>query len=160
MTPSERQTLIRKYAAGYEEVRDALKGFPREQWTAHPLSGKWSACEILHHLADSEGTSATRLRKLLTEEHPVIQGYDQAAWAVLLRYNLRDPDPALEQFKAVRETTAQLLEAMTDEDWRRTGWHSESGLYTAETWLEIYAVHAHNHAAQIRRLREALGHRG
>ncbi len=44
---------------------------------------------------------------------------------------------------------------MSDADWSRAGTHSESGRYTAEDWLRIYADHAHNHAAQIRRLREA-----
>jgi hypothetical protein len=45
---------------------------------------------------------------------------------------------------------------MTDEDWQREGTHSESGSYTTEDWLKIYAAHAHNHATQIRRLREAI----
>jgi hypothetical protein len=45
---------------------------------------------------------------------------------------------------------------MSEEDWKREGWHTESGRYTAEDWLQIYAAHAHNHAAQIRRLREML----
>jgi len=45
---------------------------------------------------------------------------------------------------------------MTEEDWAREGTHSESGRYTATDWLNIYAAHAHNHAAQIRRLREAM----
>jgi hypothetical protein len=48
------------------------------------------------------------------------------------------------------------MEMMSEADWAREGWHPEHGLYTAEHWLEIYAVHAHNHAAQIGRLREAL----
>ena len=34
-----------------------------------------------------------------------------------------------------------------------TGTHSESGPYSAERWLEIYAAHAHGHADQIRRAR-------
>ncbi len=55
-----------------------------------------------------------------------------------------------------RATAAQLFEFMRDEDWQREDTHSESGSYTAEDWLTIYAAHAHNHAAQIRRLREAL----
>jgi hypothetical protein len=45
---------------------------------------------------------------------------------------------------------------MSDEDWQREGTHSESGSYSVEDWLTIYAAHAHNHAAQIRRLREKL----
>jgi len=45
---------------------------------------------------------------------------------------------------------------MSEADWQRQGTHSESGHYSAEDWLTIYAAHAHNHAAQIRRLRDAL----
>lgn len=154
MTNEERQTLIAQYRSGFDEVSKSLEGFSAEGLRAHPLPGKWSACEIVQHLADSEMTSAIRLRKLLTEENPQIQGYDQEAFAARLRYNERDIAPALDALRGARATTAQLLEAMTEEDWAREGTHSESGRYTAEDWLRIYADHAHNHAAQIRRLRE------
>lgn len=156
MTNDERRELIARYEAGYEEVVRSLEGFPAEQQTERPLPGKWSAREIVHHLADSEMTSAIRLRKLLAEESPLIQGYDQDAYAERLRYNERDTAPALEAFRLARATTAQLLAVMTDEDWSRAGHHTESGPYSAEDWLRIYAAHAHGHAAQIRRLREAM----
>jgi len=156
MDRQERDRLIAQYAAGYDEVAAALKGFPPGELTAHPLPGKWSAAEIVHHLADSETASALRIRKLLVEEHPIIQGYDQELYAKTLRYNERDTAPSLEAFRAARATTAQLLGALADADWAREGWHTESGRYSAETWLRIYAVHAHNHAAQIRRLKDTL----
>ena len=156
MNRQEREQLIAQYGAGYDEVMKALQGFPSEGLTAHPLPGKWSAAEIVHHLADSESVSAQRLRKLLAETHPVIHGYDQDAYATMLRYNEREIGPALEAFRAARSTTLQLLPSLTDADWMREGWHTESGRYAAETWLRIYAAHAHNHAAQIRRLKDAL----
>jgi hypothetical protein len=156
MTREERRQLIVRYAQGSDEVTRSLESFPPDRLTAHPIAGKWSACEIVHHLADSESLSANRIRRLLAEEYPIIQGYDQERFATLLRYNERDWRPALEIFRGVRNSTVPLLEAMTDEDWMRQGWHTESGLYTAERWLTIYADHAHNHAAQIRRLREKL----
>ena len=156
MTREERSALVARYKAGYEEVARSLEGFPAESLSAHPLPGKWSAREIVQHLADSEMNGAIRLRKLLTEDAPQIQGYDQEAYAARLRYNERDIAPALDALRGARSTTAQLLDAMTEEDWAREGTHSESGRYTAEDWLRIYAAHAHNHAAQIRRLREAL----
>jgi DinB family protein len=156
MTSEERDRLIAQYSGGYREVQTALDGLPPAAMTAHPFAGKWSAREIIHHLSDSESISAQRLRRLISEERPVIQGYDQDAWAVLLRYNLRDHTPALELFRAVRATTAQLLPELTEDDWQRPGWHTESGLYTATTWLQIYAAHAHNHAGQIARLKAAL----
>ena len=156
MTPEERQQLISQYAAGYDEVSKSLEGFTSDSLTAHPLPGKWSACEIVQHLADSEMTSAIRLRLLLVEDSPEIKGYDEAAFAVRLGYNQRDITPALEAFRAARSTTTQLLAMMTDDDWKREGTHTESGRYTAEDWLKIYAAHAHNHAAQIRQLQTAI----
>ena len=156
MTKEERQKLIDRYAAGGEEVGRSLEGFPADGLTAHPIPGKWSACEIVHHLADSESISAIRLRKLLAEENPVIHGYDQDEFARRLCYNERDFTPALEVFRGVRAATTPILRLMSEPDWSRQGWHTESGLYTPEGWLQIYSDHAHNHAAQIRRLREAL----
>jgi hypothetical protein len=133
-----------------------LADFPPNQLTAHPIPGKWSAAEIVHHLADSETTSSLRLRRLLVEDHPLIQGYDQDQYAAMLHYNEREIAPSLEAFRSARATTAQLIDLMTEDDWHREGTHSESGSYSAEDWLKIYAAHAHNHAAQISRLREAL----
>ncbi len=156
MTRDERNELIADYAAGYDEVIRSLNNFPADSLSAHPLPDKWSAVEIIHHLADSEMTSALRLRKLLTEEYPIIHGYDEALYAKRLNYNERDIAPALEAFRAARSTTVQLLKQLCEEDWQRQGWHTESGLYSVEKWLRIYAAHAHNHASQIRRLREVL----
>jgi hypothetical protein len=156
MTIDERNELVAKYAAGYDEVASVLEGFPDESLGAHPIEGKWSAREIVHHLADSETTAAIRLRRLLIEENAVIQGYDQDLFASSLRYNERDMAPALDAFRAARETTAQILSLMTDEQWQREGTHNELGRYTPEIWLTVYAAHAHNHALQIKRLRDAL----
>lgn len=156
MTPEERAQLISQYEAGYDEVVASLDGFPAAALSAHPLPGKWSAREIVQHLADSEMNSAIRLRRLLAEDRPVIHAYDQDDYAQRLRYNERDIEPALESLRSSRATTVQLLTGMTDEDWQREGWHPESGLYSAGIWLRIYAAHAHNHAAQIRRLKEEI----
>jgi hypothetical protein len=57
MTPEERNDLIATYAAGYDEVMNALDGFPADSLGAHPIPGKWSAREIVHHLGDSESFS-------------------------------------------------------------------------------------------------------
>ena len=90
MTHEEIQSLVAQYKAGYDEVAGSLEGFPEEQLSAHPIPGKWSAREIVQHLADSEMNSAIRLRKLLTEDDAQIQGYDQESYAARLRYNERD----------------------------------------------------------------------
>lgn len=154
MTADERKGLIARYRAGYDEVVAALRGIGPEEAAWRPAPGEWSAREVVHHLADSETVAAIRLRRLLVEERPVLQGYDQEAFARTLDYQGRAMEPALQAFQAARATTAQLLDAMTEADWRRTGTHSESGPYSTERWLEIYGAHADLHAAQIRKNRE------
>ena len=156
MTPKKRRKLITQYENGVAEVELSLADFPRERLTAKPIPGKWSACEIVQHLADSEMRAAIRLRQLLTEDRPTIQAYDEELYAERLNYNGRDIAPALDAFRGARASTAQLLAHMTDEDWAREGTHPQHPRYTADNWLEIYAAHGHSHAAQIRRLREAL----
>jgi DinB family protein len=156
MTPAELQSLITQYKTGYEEVTNSLKDFPASELTAHPISGKWSAREIVHHLGDSETIAAIRLRRLLAEDQPMIHGYDQDEYARRLKYNDRDMEPSLEAFRTARESTAQIIETMTTADWDRAGTHTEHGSYSALDWLKIYAAHAHGHAEQIRALRAAL----
>jgi DinB superfamily len=152
MDARARGKLIAKYQEGYRVVSQALQGISERELDARPAPGKWSAREIVHHLADSEMTSAIRLRRLIAEDRPGIQGYDQDEYARRLYYD-RPIQPSLEAFRAARETTAQILERMTEAQWGREGTHSQSGRYTVERWLEIYADHAHNHADQIRRAR-------
>src|SRR5262245_26512066 len=96
-------------------------------------------------------TSAIRLRRLIAEDDPAIVGYDGDEFARRLHYADRPIAPALEAVAGARATTAQILRGLSDEEWGRTGTHSESGPYGVERWLEIYAVHCDDHAAQIRR---------
>ena len=46
-----------------------------------PAPGKWSARDIVSHLADAEVAFAFRLRQTLAEDHHVIQPFDQDRWA-------------------------------------------------------------------------------
>jgi hypothetical protein len=152
MDREARRKLIDQYKDGYRAVNEALAGATDAELDAHPAPGKWSAREIVHHLADSEMTSAIRLRLLLASEHPAIAAYDEKEFARKLHYD-RPIEASLEALKAARRTSAEILDRMSEADWAREGMHSESGRYTTGTWLEIYSVHAHNHAAQIRRAR-------
>jgi hypothetical protein len=130
---------------------DALEGVTEEELD-RSASGEWTPRQIAHHLGDSEMMSAIRIRRLLAEAKPVIHGYDEAEFARVLTSN-RPIEPSLEAMRWARESSAQLLERLTEEDWRRTGTHTESGPYSVEDWLTIYAKHGHDHAAQIKRSR-------
>jgi hypothetical protein len=152
MDKQTRTALIARYKDGYREVESALKGASDKDLDAHPAPGKWSAREIVHHLADSEMTSAVRLRLLVAEENAAIRAYDEKQFAARLHYQ-RPIASSLLAFQAARLSTGELLDAMTDADFAKTGTHPEHGSYSVERWLEIYAEHAHKHAEQIRTAR-------
>jgi hypothetical protein len=144
----ERAHLIKKYKDGYRVVVAALEGITEDELD-QSVTGEWTPRQIAHHLADSEMMSAIRIRRLLTEAEPVIYGYDEKAFAEKLTSD-RPIQPSLEAMRWARETCAQLLERMTPADWNIVGTHTESGRYTTEDWLRIYAAHAHDHAEQIK----------
>src|SRR5438128_2523059 len=110
MTTKERTALIKEYKDGCRQVADALKGISEQELDFHRASGKWSAREIVHHLADSETNSAIRLRKLLVEMNPYIQGFDQDEFAKKLQYSKRPIEPAMKAFEAARQTTGEILD--------------------------------------------------
>ena len=152
MDRQRREELIARYKDGYRVVAAALAGITEAELDARPAPGKWSAREIVHHLADSEMTSAIRLRLLVAEECAAIRAYDEAEFARTLHYD-RPIASSLLAFEAARSSTGDLLDRMSEADWAKEGTHPEHPRYGVEHWLEIYATHAHNHADQITRAR-------
>lgn len=148
MDATERERLIGLYRDGYRAIVEALHGASEAELAARPRPGKWSAREIVHHLADGEMTAAVRLRMLVALDRPAIQGYDQDVFAQKLHYD-RPHESSLEAFRYARECTAQILERLTEADWLREGTHSDVGTFSVTRWLEIYGPHAHSHARQI-----------
>src|SRR5437762_6681822 len=113
MQPDERQLLIAQYEDGYRAVADALLKMTPEELDATPGPGKWSARQIVHHLADSEMTAAVRFRLLVAEDQPAIKGYDQDRFAGRLHYE-RAHEASLDLFRTVRASTAELMGCLAE----------------------------------------------
>src|SRR6059058_2139285 len=145
MDAEARNKLIEQYKEGYRIVAEALVGATDEELDGRPARGKWSAREVVHHLADSEMTAAIRARLLVAIDRPQIVGFDQDEFARRLHYD-RPIEASLDAFKTARRATAEVLDRMSDAEWAREGTHTQHGPYTAERWLEIYSKHAHSHA--------------
>lgn len=146
-----RQDLIERYKAGADVLEAAFAGLSDADLDRKPADGGWTAREIAHHCADSEMTSAIRLRKLLAEDSARISAYDEELFARRLHYDRRPVGPSLAAVRAARESSAQLLDQLSEAEWARSGTHEEMGAYGVETWLEVYAAHCHDHAEQVRR---------
>jgi hypothetical protein len=149
LTPTDRTKLIHQYATGPARLRAAFTTVPAEARQWRPKPGEWSAHEVVVHCSDSETQAASRIRVLISEKDPLIQGYDEAQWARDFDYHAHPLDVALITVDAVRANTTALLRRLPEAAWSKVGRHTESGRYTAEDWLTIYADHLENHARQI-----------
>jgi hypothetical protein len=147
-----RTELLDRFRTGYDDVVDALAGITSDELDRRPPGSDWTAREVVHHLADSETTAYVRLRRIIAEDNATIVGYDEEEFARRLHYD-RPFEPSLAVLRAVRAASLQLLESLTEEEWQRSGTHTESGAYSVVDWLRIYAGHSHDHADQIRRAR-------
>lgn len=155
-TAGDRHELLGRFRAGYGAVEDALAGIADDELDRRPPSGEWTAREVTHHLADSETHAYVRLRRLIAEDEPVIQGYDEPEYARRLHYD-RPIETSLAVLRAVRDSSLELLESLTPAEWSRSGRHSDSGAYAVDDWLQIYANHSADHAERIRRARLGEG---
>ena len=112
-----------------------------------PAAKKWSAREIVCHLADTELVFAFRLRQSLAEPYHVIQPFDQDNWAA--RYAIYDAASALEMFRCTREWNLKLIASITPEELAKKLTHPERGEMSLGVIVETMAGHDLNHLAQI-----------
>jgi hypothetical protein len=115
-----------------------------------PAPGKWSAREILCHLADCEIVFAFRLRQTLAEPHHVIQPFDQDLWA--RNYAAYDVQSALAAFTAVRALNLKLIASLPPDAFSKPVSHPERGAMTFETIVETMGGHDLNHIGQIEKI--------
>jgi hypothetical protein len=115
-----------------------------------PAPGKWSAAEIVCHLADCELVFGFRLRQTLAEDAHVIQPFDQDKWAVT--YPGISATRALNTFHALREWNLLLIEKALPAAADRPVTHPERGTMTFLTIVETMAGHDLNHLGQLQRL--------
>ena len=112
-----------------------------------PSPTKWSAREVICHLADTELVFAFRLRQALAEPYHVIQPFDQDSWAA--RYAIYDAASALEMFVAAREWNLKLIASITKDELQKKLTHPERGEMALGVIIETMAGHDLNHLAQI-----------
>jgi hypothetical protein len=152
---SEITALLERFRRGPELLAVVMTGVFGEEEDFVPAPGKWSARQIMAHLADSELVSAHRFRQVLAEENPTLVAFDQEAWARGLDYARRKPKQSLETFRRLRAENYELLSGAPESAFDRAGAHTERGRVTLRDLLEGSARHAESHARQLQEVRDA-----
>lgn len=145
----DRQELINGLSSSLRETL-ALFDRPAADLAKRYGPGKWSAREILIHLADAEAVLLERLRRILSEKAPLLLAFDQDRWVTGLRYDARDLSVAKLQFQAARQSLIELIKLAGDAADSKTGMHSENGPVTFGHIIQMVQRHTLHHLEQVR----------
>lgn len=135
-----------------QRLAKLIKGVAPAKLKKRPAPEKWSAAEIIAHLADAEIAVGWRMRSILGAPGTPIQAWDPDAWEAAGHYSKRDPRKSLETFRVMRETNLALLKTLTPEQWKHFGMHAERGEESIERLVGMMAGHDINHTEQVEQI--------
>lgn len=138
---------VQRQTAG--QLERLVAGVPAEKLRERPHPDRWSAGEILAHLAEAEITSTWRYRQMLEHDGCSLPGFAQELWAKWGGYATRDPQDSLQQFRLLRQANLETFDRLTPEEWQRHGVHTERGEMTVKELAVQIAGHDLNHIAQL-----------
>jgi hypothetical protein len=137
-------------------LREAVSGLSDAQLDTPYREGGWTVRQVVHHIGDSHMNSFVRFKLALTEDCPTIKPYNEAAWAQLPD-SLQPVEDSLLLVESLHARWTALLEAMSEEDFKREFIHPESGRQPLSKSVAIYAWHGRHHTAHITGLRQRQG---
>lgn len=147
------RTFIEHYAVGATKLRAAINGLSREQLTAFPVPGTWSIAQIVVHVWDSDAAATHRMKRLASEETPLIIAYDESAFARTLHYHDMDLPRVCTLFELNRQHTAEMVRLLPDEAFERKGVHNQRGIVTLGGMVKGYIEHLDHHLRFIEKKR-------
>jgi len=148
-----RKRILLDIAETPGRLRDAIEGLSESQLDTPYRPGGWTVRQVVHHLADSHMHSYIRTKFALTQSEPTIMPYDENVWAGLKDAKSGPLEPSLVLLEGLHARWVQLLESMTEADWKRNFNHPERGVLALDVNAAIYAWHGRHHTAHITELR-------
>jgi uncharacterized damage-inducible protein DinB len=137
-----------------EAIRDTIarvhalaNNWSADRFERSYAAGKWSARQILIHLAQCELMFGTRTRLALATPNYAAQNMDQDAWMVH-DARLTGPD-ALEAFVAVGRMNAALFDSLSPADRSVELSHPDYGTLTVDWIIHHTAGHQIHHLRQL-----------
>jgi uncharacterized damage-inducible protein DinB len=156
ITPAVRDGFIKTILNLHDNLTRAISGLNEGQLDTPYQPEGWTVKQTVHHIADSHINSFVRFKLALTEDAPTIRPYFEDRWAELP--DSRMPvDVSMQIIQGVHLRWAKILMEMSEEDYRRTLIHPESGEWTLEKFLALYDWHSRHHTAHITHLRARSG---
>jgi uncharacterized damage-inducible protein DinB len=156
-SPAARSERIMTITELPERLAEAVDELTEEQLDTEYRPGGWTVRQTVHHVADSHANSLIRFKLALTEdEAPTIRPYYEDRWAELSDSKL-PIGVSLNMIESIHTRWVTLMDSMSEEDFQKKFVHPETGEWTLEGALAMYAWHSKHHTAHINHLRDRMG---
>jgi DinB family protein len=150
MNRRELETLLLTLESTPALLARAAAGLSGAQTRRSPESGAFSFIEHVWHLADLEREGyGTRIRRLLTEEEPMLSNFDGDRAARERVYAQRDLGEGLTAFARARHANVATLRGASPEDWKRPGEQEVVGRVALSDIPRMMVEHDRAHTAEI-----------
>lgn len=116
--------------------------------------GKWTVCQLLHHIADAESVLYDRIRRAISKPGQVVWGFDQDAWAEKLEYEDQPMAHNKALYSAVRDAVIFMAKKYYEPLGENPFVHSNTGLRTLKDEFDKVAWHNKGHLEQIEKALE------
>jgi hypothetical protein len=120
----------------------------RDDARRRPDPRTWSPLEYACHVRDVHRIMTERLHRMLDEDDPGFENWDQDATAEQERYGEQDPQVVSSELVEAARAGAELLVGIRGDQWRRPGRRSDGFPFTVESlgryWLHDVEHHLHD----------------
>ncbi len=137
-------------------IDEAIDRLSDDDLRRRPSPDDWSALEVCCHLRDYAEIEGQRVRRLVEEDEPALEAWDEQELAAERNYQGDDPGRVRTALRAFWGGLAYQLEGLTDAQWERAGTHPERGVITVRSRTERQVAHAKAHLGQIRAIRQQV----
>ena len=110
---------------------------------------EWSPANIIHHIADAEAHFYVRYLRVLTENVPTTEFFDENVYPELLHYEKRDVNASIALIEGIRAASVSLFNNFKEEDWQRKGLTSDGNEFVLIALIKKARSHINDHANQL-----------
>ena len=128
-------------------IRSLTSGWSAPQFERTYAPGKWTARQILTHLAETDMALGYRVRMAVSNPGYVAQPFDQDAW--IAKETRTSGADAVAAYFALRQMNISLFASLTPGDRQTAFTHPEYGAISVDWVIHQMAGHDLNHLAQL-----------
>ena len=125
-------------------LRDLDAASPR--WDARPDPERFTLREVVAHLREFDGVNMTRFERMLSEEKPALENWDEGEAA--LHYSGLDPKQQIAQLQESRRAMLALLQSLALPQWQRTATRPMVGEFSVQDAVTLLLAHDAYHLEQ------------